>query len=162
MVSIKSLKNFLLGGAFYRVSGYVKLICKCREDGKARLAWLLSARLNQKYGVFLSSRAIIPASTRMPHPTSIVVGEGVKLGESVTIYQNVTLGGARRGDWAAGNYPQIGEGTTIFAGAVIVGAVSIGKHCVIGANSVVTKDVPDYSTAVGAPARVLNVDPKEK
>ncbi|WP_324014913.1 serine acetyltransferase [Microbacterium sp. JZ37] len=110
-----------------------------------------------KYGVYLSSRAQVPATTRMPHPTSIVIGEGVKLGENVTLYQNVTLGGARRGDWKAGNYPEVGEGTTIFAGAVVVGAVKIGRQCVIGANSVVTSDIPDFSTAVGAPARVVRV-----
>lgn len=49
----------------------------------------------------------------------------------------------------------IGEGSYIGINAVIVGNVKIGKHCVIGANSVVTKDVPDYCVAVGSPARVI-------
>ena len=49
----------------------------------------------------------------------------------------------------------IGEGTWIGTNAVIVGNVKIGRHCVIGANSVVTKDIPDYSVAVGSPARVI-------
>lgn len=156
-MQLKSTKDWLLGGAYYRVSRYVRLIARLRSSGRRRLAWILAARLNLKYGVYVSSRADVPGSTRMPHPTSIVIGEGVKLGEKVTLYQNVTLGGARRGDWKAGNYPEVGDGTTIFAGAVVVGAVKIGRHCVIGANSVVTNDVPDYSTAVGAPARVVRV-----
>lgn len=49
----------------------------------------------------------------------------------------------------------IGDGSYIGINTVIVGNVKIGKHCVIGANSVVTKDVPDYSVAVGIPARVI-------
>lgn len=54
-----------------------------------------------------------------------------------------------------GQMVSIGEGSYIGINAVIVGNVKIGKHCVIGANSVVTKDVPDYCVAVGSPARVI-------
>ena len=93
----------------------------------------------------------------MPHPTSIVIGEGVVIGENVTIYQNVTIGGRVIGDWRKGNYPTVLGNTVIFAGAVIVGKVQIGRNCVIGANSVVTTDIPDNATAVGAPARVVRI-----
>ncbi|GBO83165.1 hypothetical protein [Marinobacter salsuginis] len=65
------------------------------------------------------------------------------------------------GDWQAGNYPTIGAGTVIFAGAVVVGNISIGKNCIIGANSVVLRDVPDNSVCVGAPARVVSQNIEE-
>lgn len=93
----------------------------------------------------------------MPHPTSIVIGEGVTIESNVKIYQGVTLGGRIIGDWENGNYPHIHDNTVIFSGAVIVGKVIIGRNCIIGANSVVTTDIPDNSTAVGAPARVVKV-----
>lgn len=151
----KVVRRILPKGGGYAVTRYVMRMADLRQRGRVRSAKLISAKLSQKHGVYLSALAEIPATTRLPHPTAIVVGDGVKLADNVTIYQNVTLGGARKGDWQAGNYPSIGQGTTIFAGAVIVGAVTVGAGCVIGANSVVTNDVPDGATAVGAPARVI-------
>ncbi|MBK5970765.1 hypothetical protein CCR91_18875 [Thiorhodovibrio winogradskyi] len=55
-------------------------------------------------------------------------------------------------------YPEVGRNTVIFAGAVVVGNIRVGCNCRIGANSVVLDDVPDNSTAVGAPARVITTD----
>ncbi|WP_165477443.1 serine O-acetyltransferase [Idiomarina baltica] len=71
------------------------------------------------------------------------------------IFQNVTLGGARIGDAKESKYPEIGEGTVIFAGAVIVGKIKVGSNCIVGANSVVTRDLPNNCVAVGAPARII-------
>ena len=88
----------------------------------------------------------------MPHPNGIIIGQGVSIGNDVVIYHQVTLGGARRGDWRAGRYPAVGDNTVIFAGAKIVGAVSVGNDCVIGANAVVNRDVPPHHVAVGIPA----------
>ena len=92
---------------------------------------------------------------RLKHPVGIVIGSGVSIGEHVTIFQNVTLGGRRMGDGGGEKYPSIGDGTVIFAGAVVLGDVRIGKNCTIGANAVVLQDVPEGATAVGVPARVL-------
>jgi serine O-acetyltransferase len=126
-----------------------------RDSGKSSLARLVEARVQRKFGVFVSHRAVFPRSLRLRHPVGVVIGEGVQLGERVTIYQNVTLGGARVGDMDAQNYPRVGDDTVIFAGAIIIGNVHIGRRCTIGANSVVTRDIPDDSTAVGAPARII-------
>jgi len=115
----------------------------------------LSSRWLERYGVYISHNAKIGKQLGLPHPTSIVIGEGVVIGADVTIYQSVTLGGRVIGDWEKGNYPQISDGCVIFAGAVIVGKVRVGKNCIVGANSVVTSDIPDYAVAVGAPARVV-------
>lgn len=146
---------FLPSGGGKIVARSVVRMARLKNRGSLKLASLESARLSQRHGVYISARAVVPATTNLPHPTGIVIGDGVVLAEHVTIYQNVTLGGARRGDGDAGNYPSVGARTTVFAGAVVVGAVSIGEDCVIGANSVVTSDVPPGATAVGAPARVI-------
>lgn len=152
---LNSLRAFLVGGSGPRVRWYVARIALARARGSRLSIRILTARLQRKYGVHISRRAVFPPSLTLKHPVGIVIGEGVIIGENVTIYQHVTLGGARVGDWQAGNYPEIGEGTTIFAGAVIVGKVRVGRGCIIGANAVVTTDIPDFSTAVGVPARVV-------
>ena len=70
-------------------------------------------------------------------------------------YRNIKIPVIDQGIVQRGQRVSIGEGSYIGINAVIVGNVKIGKHCVIGANSVVTKDVPDYCVAVGSPARVI-------
>ncbi|GAA1470159.1 hypothetical protein GCM10017607_09010 [Microbacterium thalassium] len=129
-----------------------------RDAGHPLLARFVSERLARRFGVYVNPNATFPSTMRMPHPVGIVIGEGVRIGERVSIYQNVTLGGARVGDWQAGNYPEVGDDTVIFAGAVIVGAVKIGRNAVIAANAVVTKDVPDFATVAGVPARIIRID----
>lgn len=146
----------LVGDVVSRVRLHLRLMVYAREHQYMLLARYVEARMQLKYGVFLSHKAQFPRSLDLKHPVGVVIGEGVRLGEGVKIYQNVTLGGARLGDWQANNYPEIGDHTVIFAGAVIVGRVKIGRHCVIGANAVVTKDIPDHATAVGVPARVIH------
>jgi serine O-acetyltransferase len=149
------LLSLLLGGASPRVQLHLRVIGALRRRGMTRLGRLVAARLQRKHGVFVSSKAVVPASVELKHPVGIVIGDGVRLGERVVIYQNVTLGGARVGDWTSDNYPEVGDDSVIFAGAVVVGKIKIGKGCVIGANAVVTRDVPDGATAVGVPARIL-------
>lgn len=153
---LRILKALVLGGSKPRVQWHLRLMVYARDKGYRVLGRFLEGRLQRKYGLFISRSAVFPASLDLKHPTGIVIGEGVIISENVKIYQNVTLGGARSGDWKANNYPTIGEGTTIFAGAVVIGRISIGKNCIIGANSVVTRSIPDNSTAVGIPARVIS------
>lgn len=149
------IKSLVLGGAKYRISIYLRMMRFARSRRMDLLARILEARLQRRYSVFISRKASIPASVEFKHPTGIVIGEGVVIGERVKVYQNVTLGGARIGDWRSNNYPIIGDDTVIFAGAVVVGKVVIGRNCTIGANAVVTRDVPDGHTAVGIPAKSL-------
>ncbi|MBA8816794.1 serine O-acetyltransferase [Microbacterium halimionae] len=152
----KAMKIWLFGGVRPRIKVHLRALVHAREAGNVAFAKFIEARMQRKYGIFISHKAHFPLSLDLKHPTGVVVGEGVRLGERVAIYQHVTLGGARTGDWQRGRYPTIGDDTVIFAGAVIVGDITIGKNCIIGANSVVIRDVPDGSTAVGAPARVVD------
>lgn len=151
---LKNLIRYFVSGASYRVDKSISLIVKLRSKHPT-IAKIIANRLQKKHGVFISPSAQFDATLNLRHPVAIVIGDGVKLGKNVTIYQSVTIGGARIGDANAGNYPHIGDDTVIFSGAAIIGAVKIGKNCVIGANSVVTKDIPDGCIAAGAPARIL-------
>ncbi len=153
-MNAKRIAKALLGSVTDRTQIYLSLMCHLRERGHSKLATLVSYRL-QRYGVHISAKAVVPGSVVLPHPAGIVVGSGVIIRDNVRIYQNVTLGGARVGDHGAQNYPEIGEGTTIFAGAVIVGRVRIGSNCVVAANAVVRSDVPDNCTVAGIPARII-------
>ena len=98
---------------------------------------------------------------RISIANSLVIGEKVLLSPNVYItdcdheYRNIDIPLIDQGIVQKGQKVSIGEGSYIGINAVIVGNVKIGKHCVIGANSVVTKDVPDFCVTVGCPAKVI-------
>ena len=84
----------------------------------------------------------------------VVIGETAVIGDDVTIYQHVTLGGTNPTSGEGGNrHPTIGDGVIIGSGAAILGPIKVGDRARIGANAVVTKDVPEGATMVGIPAR---------
>lgn len=88
------------------------------------------------------------------HAIGVVVGETAIIGNDVLIYQGVTLGGVNL-ERDVKRHPTIKDGAVIGSGAKVIGDITIGVNCRIGSNSVVVKDVPDESTAVGIPARVI-------
>jgi serine O-acetyltransferase len=90
------------------------------------------------------------------HGMGVVIGETTEIGNDVTIYHQVTLGGTstKKGK----RHPTIGNNVVIGAGAKVLGPVKIGNNCKIGANSVVIKDVPPNSTVVGIPGKVVRRD----
>ncbi|HEX8571652.1 MAG TPA: serine O-acetyltransferase EpsC [Allosphingosinicella sp.] len=84
----------------------------------------------------------------------VVIGETARIGDGVTIYQQVTLGGTNPSSGEGGNrHPTIGDHVIIGSGAQVLGPIKVGDRARIGANAVVTKDVPDGATMVGIPAR---------
>ena len=86
------------------------------------------------------------------HPTGIVIGGGAVLADGVIIHQNVTFGALRFDEKEKRGIPCqqiVGQDTIIGCGAKVLGDVTIGKNCIIGANAVVTKNVPDDTTVVG-------------
>lgn len=87
-----------------------------------------------------------------------VIHKRAVIGDHVVIGTTVTIGG--RGGYEA--VPEIGEGAMIGSGAKILGPVKIGRYASIGANAVVLQDLPDYSVAVGAPARVVRINSPEQ
>jgi serine O-acetyltransferase len=101
--------------------------------GLSLLVWQLEVAL---FATHISPRCYIPKTTIFPHPTGIVLGDYVTLGENVIIYQNVTIGLKKRTEES---YPTIDNDVVIYAGAVVVGDIHIGSKSKIGANTYVAK-----------------------
>lgn len=97
--------------------------------------------------------ATIGSRVFIDHGTGVVIGETSIIEDDVLIYQGVTLGGVNLS--AGKRHPTIKKGAVIGAGAKVLGNITIGEDSKIGANSVVVKEVPDRSTAIGIPARVV-------
>ncbi|TMJ16803.1 MAG: serine acetyltransferase [Alphaproteobacteria bacterium] len=84
----------------------------------------------------------------------VVIGETARIGDDVTIYQMVTLGGTNPADGVPGKrHPTIGDGVIIGSGAQVLGPITVGARARIGANAVVTRDVPEGATMIGIPAK---------
>lgn len=90
--------------------------------------------------------------TVLPHPVGVVIGKKVRVGYNCKIYQNVTIGVRSESEE---DYPLLGNNIIVYAGAVIVGNISIGDNSIIGANCMVTKSVPPNSVVVGNPMRIV-------
>lgn len=84
-----------------------------------------------------------------PHPIGIVIGSEAEIARNVVIYQNVTIGRKTLYESSGAGYPIIEENVVIYAGAVVAGGIRVGANSIIGANAVVTKDVPAGSMVVG-------------
>jgi len=92
----------------------------------------------------------------------VVIGETAEIGDNVTIYQHVTLGGTNPADGNPGKrHPTICDGVIIGSGANILGPITVGPRARIGANAVVTKEVPEGAVMVGIPAKPTLVDAEE-
>src|SRR3970040_1165096 len=87
------------------------------------------------------------------HGMGVVIGETTEIGDDVTIYQGVTLGGTST--QRIKSHPTIEDSVTIFSGAAVLGPVTVGRHSRIGAGSVLVSSVPQHSTGVGIPRRVV-------
>ncbi|MGH9349667.1 MAG: hypothetical protein ACRD26_20635 [Vicinamibacterales bacterium] len=89
-------------------------------------------------------------TVKFPHPVGIVIGDGVRIGKDVRIYQNVTIGLTENVVGAdVSQYPALGDEVFVYAGAVIFGPVTIGARSIIGANAIISRDVPPDSIAFG-------------
>ena len=118
-----------------------------RRPGLLPLAYLLSRRAIAHSGAELSPLASIGPGLELTHSVGVVIGADVVIGHGATIYHGVTLGdGARPGR------PVIGDDVLIGAGACVLGGVRVGNRVTIGAQCVVTKDLPDDVIATGIPA----------
>lgn len=124
-----------------------------------RANWKLVARCISTFSRWLTGIEIHPGATLgrrffIDHGMGVVIGETAEIGDDVTLYHGVTLGGT---SWNAGKrHPTLEDNVVIGAGAQVLGPITIGKGGKVGSNSVVVKDVPENATAVGIPARIVN------
>lgn len=109
-------------------------------------------------GIDIHPGAVIGRNFFIDHGFT-VIGETAEIGDDVTIYQCVTLGGTNPADGVPGKrHPTIGDGAIIGSGAQVLGPITVGARARIGANSVVTRDVAEGATMVGIPARPILVE----
>lgn len=110
-------------------------------------------------GIEIHPGAVIGRELFIDHGMGVVIGETAIIGDNVTIYQGVTLGGT--GKEKGKRHPTVGNSVVIGTGAKILGNIMIGDNSYIGANAVVIKDVPPNSTVVGVPGRITKQDGKK-
>ncbi len=134
--------------------------------------FFLLGRLLSQFARFLTGVEIHPAAQIgrrlfIDHASGVVIGETAIVGDDVTLYQGVTLGGT--GKEHGKRHPTLEDGVVAGSGAKILGNITVGKNCRIGAGSVVLRSVPEDSTVVGVPGhiifregkRVVIIDPKQ-
>ncbi len=111
----------------------------------AEILWRINLFLT---GADIHPGAEIGGGLRLTHTSGIVIGRDSQIGSNVTLLHEVTLGGSSRGYWDESftdGFPKVGDGSKIAAGAKLLGPITVGKDCFIGANAVVAKDLPDNS-----------------
>lgn len=111
-------------------------------------------------GIEIHPLATIGRGLFIDHGTGVVVGETAIIGNSVTMYQGVTLGGT--GKERGKRHPTIGDNVVIGAGAKILGNITVGSNSMVGANAVVLQHVPENSTVVGVPGRIVTRTREQK
>lgn len=127
---------------------------------RAGLKWL--ARFISHLGRFFTGIEIHPGAligerVFFDHAMGVVIGETAQIGDDCTIYQGVTLGGTSLYKGTK-RHPTLGRGVVVGAGAQVLGGFEVGDGAKIGSNAVVTKPVPAGATAVGNPARIIQID----
>jgi serine O-acetyltransferase len=130
-----------------------------------RAGWFLPARMVSQFSRTITGIEIHPGATIgrrffIDHGMGVVIGETAEVGDDVLLYQGVTLGGT--GKVTGKRHPTLGNGVVVGTGAKILGNIRIGDLAKVGAGSVVVHPVPDRSTVVGIPGRVVSdLDPTD-
>ncbi len=126
--------------------------------GAWKREWYLLGRFLSHVGRVLTGIEIHPGATIgnrvfIDHGMGVVIGETAEVGDDVTLYQGVTLGGTslEKGK----RHPTLKNGVIVGGGAMVLGPITIGDHAIVGANAVVVKDVPDGVTVAGVPAKIV-------
>jgi serine O-acetyltransferase len=120
------------------------------------VARVLLRRYSYKYGIYLPHDTVVGPGLCITHFGGIYVYNKARIGSNFTVDQEVLLGKTMRGTFKGA--PTIGDNVYLAPGSKILGKVRVGDHAAVGANCVVTKDVPDHAVAVGVPARVISND----
>ena len=123
------------------------------------LARWISQRGARKTGIEIHPGATIGKGLFIDHGSGVIIGETTIIGDNVTLYQGVTLGGT--GKEQGKRHPTLEDNVMVSAGAKILGSFTIGENSKIGAGSVVLEEVPPNCTVVGVPGRIVRMDNKK-
>src|SRR5277367_4309540 len=138
--------------------GFHALLLHRVSHGFYKRGWFMLGRITSQFSRTVTGIEIHPGATIgrrcfIDHGMGVVIGETSEIGDDVLMYQGVTLGGT--GKDTGKRHPTIGNGVVIGTGAKILGNIRIGDFVKVGAGSVVVHPVPDHSTVVGVPGRVV-------
>lgn len=156
----KSLLEAILCYPGLKALVYHRIAHSLYKRGRFLLARIISQRARKVTGIEIHPGAKIGRKLFIDHGMGVVIGETAEIGDNVTIYHGVTLGGIG-GEAGKKRHPTVEDDVMIGAGAKILGPVTIGRGAKIGANAVVLNDVPSYATVVGVPGRVVKNNLKD-
>lgn len=156
--AIKSPMEVLLYPSFQVMLRY-RIAHKLYLNKHYFLARWISQKAARKTGIEIHPGATIGKGLFIDHGSGVIIGETAIIGDNVTLYQGVTLGGT--GKETGKRHPTLEDNVMVSAGAKIIGSFTIGENSKIGAGSVVLKPVPPNSTVVGVPGRVVKRNNKK-
>ncbi len=152
--AIKSNMEVLLYPSFKVILSY-RVAHKLYRRKHYFLARWISQRAARKTGIEIHPGARIGKGLFIDHGSGVIIGETTIIGDNVTLYQGVTLGGT--GKEKGKRHPTLKDNVMVSAGAKILGSFTIGENSKIGAGSVVLEEVPPNCTVVGVPGRVVRM-----
>lgn len=150
--AIKSNMEVFLYPSFQAILRY-RVAHKLYRKKQYFLARWVSQRAARKTGIEIHPGATIGKGLFIDHGSGVIIGETAELGNNVTLYQGVTLGGT--GKEHGKRHPTLKDNVMVSAGAKVLGSFTIGENSKIGAGSVVLKEVPPNCTVVGVPGRIV-------
>lgn len=138
---------------YYKISHY--LYCKNHKF----IARYISEKAKRKTGIEIHPGARIGKGLFIDHGSGVVIGETAIIGDNVTMFHGVTLGGT--GKEKGKRHPTVGNNVFIGTGAKLLGNIVIGDNVKIGANAVILENVPSNTTVVGVPGRIVKINGKK-
>ena len=152
--AVSDLEVILMYSGFHAVTAH-RLAHALHKRGCVLTARAISQGVKMLTGIEIHPGATIGKGVFIDHGTGVVIGETAVVGDNCTIYQGVTLGGT--GKDTGKRHPTLGNNVMVGAGAKVLGPVNIGDNVKVASGAVVLEDLPEDSTAVGIPARVVRV-----
>ena len=153
--AIKSNMEVFLYSSFKAILHY-RIAHKLYLKKHYFLARWVSQRAVRKTGIEIHPGATIGKGLFIDHGSGVIIGETAELGDNITLYQGVTLGGT--GKEQGKRHPTLKDNVMVSAGAKVLGSFTIGENSKIGAGAVVLKEVPPNCTVVGVPGRIVKMD----
>ena len=144
----------------FKVMLHYRVAHRLYKNGHFFLARWISQRAVRKTGIEIHPGATIGENFFIDHGNGVIIGETAVVGNNVTLYQGVTLGGT--GKEHGKRHPTVGDNVMISAGAKVLGSFQVGENSKIGAGSVVIEEVPPNCTVVGVPGKIGRASCRER